>query len=56
VKTLEEALEVTDDKVAQALGGLPHEKMHCSNLSATAIRAAVTRYMHPPEEKSEKQE
>jgi len=28
---------------------LPETKMHCSNLAATAIRAAVTRYLHPPE-------
>ena len=48
-KTLVEALEVTDAKVAEALGGLPENKMHCSNLAATAIRAAVTRYLHPPE-------
>lgn len=47
-KTLEEALKITDDDVAAALGGLPEEKQHCSNLAATAIRAAVTRYMHPP--------
>jgi nitrogen fixation NifU-like protein len=48
-KTLTEALEVTDAKVAEALDGLPETKMHCSNLAATAIRAAVTRYLHPPE-------
>lgn len=48
-KTLAEALEVTDEKVAEALGGLPETKLHCSNLAATAIRAAVTRYLHPPE-------
>ncbi|MCD6527178.1 MAG: iron-sulfur cluster assembly scaffold protein [Desulfuromonas sp.] len=49
-KSLDEALEVTDEKVAGALGGLPENKQHCSNLAATAIRAAVTRYLHPPEE------
>lgn len=48
-RSLDEALEVTDDTVAEALGGLPENKMHCSNLAATAIRAAVTRYLHPPE-------
>ena len=48
-KSLDEALEVTDDTVAEALGGLQETKMHCSNLAATAIRAAVTRYLHPPE-------
>lgn len=49
-KTLDEALLLTDEKVVEALNGLPEEKMHCSNLAATAIRAAVTRYLHPPEE------
>ncbi len=49
-KSLDEALEVTDEKVAAALGGLPENKQHCSNLAATAIRAAVTRYLNPPEE------
>ncbi|MCK9173054.1 MAG: iron-sulfur cluster assembly scaffold protein [Desulfuromonas thiophila] len=51
-KTLTDALEVTDERVAEALGGLPESKMHCSNLAATAIRAAVTRYLHPPEAKA----
>lgn len=51
-KTLTDALEVTDERVAEALGGLPESKMHCSNLAATAIRAAVTRYLHPPEVKA----
>ena len=49
-KTLEQALEITDEAVADALGGLPESKAHCSNLAATAIKAAVTRYMHPPED------
>jgi nitrogen fixation NifU-like protein len=48
-KTLVEALEVTDAVVIEALGGLPENKLHCSNLAATAIRAAVTRYLEPPE-------
>ena len=49
-KTLDEALLVTDEKVVEALDGLPEEKIHCSILAATAIRAAVTRYLHPAEE------
>ncbi|HHY96126.1 MAG TPA: iron-sulfur cluster assembly scaffold protein [Firmicutes bacterium] len=35
-KTLEEAMEVTDADVAEALGGLPEWKLHCSNLGAEA--------------------
>ncbi len=43
-KTLDEALEITNSTVAEALGGLPPEKMHCSNLAADGIRAAIEDY------------
>jgi nitrogen fixation NifU-like protein len=43
-KTLEEAMEITDEMVAEALDGLPPEKMHCSNLAASAVHAGVKRY------------
>lgn len=43
-KTLEEAEQVTNDAVAKALGGLPPVKMHCSNLAADAMRAAIADY------------
>ncbi|MBW1703504.1 MAG: iron-sulfur cluster assembly scaffold protein [Deltaproteobacteria bacterium] len=36
-KTLEEAKSVTKKAVAEALDGLPKEKMHCSNLGAQAL-------------------
>ena len=39
--TLEEALEVSNKHVAEALGGLPPQKLHCSNLAADAVRAAI---------------
>ena len=50
-KTIVEALELTDDKVAEALGGLPEQKMHCSNLAASAIHRALTEHLaqHPGE-------
>lgn len=44
-KTLEQVLaEVTEASIAEALDGLPDEKMHCSNLAASALRAAVCQY------------
>jgi nitrogen fixation NifU-like protein len=43
-KTLEEAMNITRDDVAESLGGLPPIKMHCSNLAADALRAAVKDY------------
>ena len=43
-KTLEEALHITNGMVAEALGGLPAEKMHCSNLAADGIRSAIEDY------------
>ncbi len=39
--TLDEALKVTRDDVADALEGLPPIKMHCSNLAADALHAAI---------------
>ena len=43
-KTIEEALEITNKAVAQALDGLPPIKMHCSNLAEQAIKAAIEDY------------
>ncbi len=44
-KTLEEALALTRDSVAEALDGLPPAKMHCSNLATDGLRAAIEDYM-----------
>jgi len=43
-KTLDEAMEITRDKVAEELGGLPPVKMHCSNLAADALHEAIEDY------------
>lgn len=43
-KTIEEALRITRGDVAEALEGLPPIKMHCSNLAADALHAAIEDY------------
>jgi nitrogen fixation NifU-like protein len=44
-KSLEEAMQITDEDIADALGGLPDEKMHCSNLAAGALHAGIGKYL-----------
>ena len=51
-KTLDEAREVTNKAVAEALGGLPAAKMHCSNLAADAIHMALDDYQSKQKEKA----
>jgi nitrogen fixation NifU-like protein len=43
-KTLAEAQKITKQVVAEALGGLPQNKMHCSNLGADALALAIKNY------------
>ncbi|HXX87509.1 MAG TPA: Fe-S cluster assembly scaffold protein NifU [Candidatus Acidoferrum sp.] len=43
-ETLEEAMKITRASVAESLGGLPPIKMHCSNLAADALHAAIEDY------------
>jgi len=43
-KTIEEASRITNKMVAEALEGLPKQKMHCSNLGADALHKAIDDY------------
>ncbi|QSV46747.1 iron-sulfur cluster assembly scaffold protein [Geobacter benzoatilyticus] len=43
-KGLDEVLALDDQAIASALDGLPEEKMHCSNMAASALHAAVEQY------------
>ncbi|MDR3592974.1 MAG: Fe-S cluster assembly scaffold protein NifU [Negativicutes bacterium] len=44
-KTLDEALKISNQAVAEALDGLPPAKMHCSNLAADALHEAIKDYI-----------
>ncbi len=44
-RSLDDVLSfITEQSIAEALDGLPEEKMHCSNLAAGALRTAVSHY------------
>ena len=43
-KTLQEAITITRDDIANSLGGLPAQKLHCSNLAADALHDAIQKY------------
>lgn len=52
-KTIEEALKITRNDVADELEGLPPVKMHCSNLAADALKAAIADFKMRQAEKEQ---
>lgn len=43
-KTLDEALQITEEMVADELGGLPQHKLHCSLIGVDALKDAIKKY------------
>ena len=52
-KTIDEAMKISRASVADSLGGLPKVKMHCSNLAADALHAAIKDYKEKLEKAKE---
>jgi len=55
-KTIEEALVISDAVIAEAMGGLPPTKVHCSVLAEKAIQAAVFDYRRKKGKKEESED
>lgn len=43
-KLVEEAMKLTEKDIVEALGGLPENKQHCSNLGVKALKNAISNY------------
>ena len=55
-KTIDEALKISNETVAEALDGLPSQKMHCSNLAADALQKAIEDYRSREQNESSDEE
>ncbi len=55
-KNINEALEISNRAVAEALGGLPPIKMHCSVLAEEALKSAIEDYFAKKKERSNENE
>lgn len=54
-KTIEEALRISEDDIVEALGGLPENKKHCSNLGVKALKNAINDYFKKNTDKKVKE-
>ena len=45
-KSLDEALNISEEDIISALDGLPKDKIHCSNLAVSALHNAINNYLN----------